>query len=53
MIDAMRVGAPDAEQRIGLIVQDHYHRVRVTIEPARVTGNPFASGSWRQFSCES
>jgi len=53
MVDAMRVGAPDAQQRIGLVVQDHYHRVRVTIEPARVTGNPFASGSWRQFSCES
>jgi type VI secretion system protein ImpL len=52
MVDAMRVGAPDAQQRIGLIVQDHYHRVRVTLEPARATGNPFASGSWRQFTCE-
>jgi len=53
MVDAMRVGAPDAQQRIGLVVQDHYHRVRVTVEPARATGNPFASGSWRQFTCES
>jgi len=52
MVDAMRVGAPDAQQRIGLIVQDKYHRVRATIEPARATGNPFATGSWRQFSCE-
>jgi type VI secretion system protein ImpL len=53
MVDATRVGSPDGQQRIGLIVQDHYHRVRVTVEPARATGNPFASGSWRQFSCES
>jgi type VI secretion system protein ImpL len=52
MVDAMRVGAPDAQQRVGLIVQDKYHRVRVTIEPARATGNPFATGSWRHFSCE-
>jgi type VI secretion system protein ImpL len=53
MIDAARIGNPDAQQRIGLNIQDSYHRVRVTVEPARATGNPFATGSWRQFSCES
>ena len=53
MVDDHRAGAPDAQQRIGLSIQDSYHRVRVTVEPARATGNPFASGSWRQFSCES
>jgi type VI secretion system protein ImpL len=53
MIDDTRVGAPDAQDRIGLNIQNRYHRVRVTVEPARATGNPFATGSWRQFSCES
>jgi type VI secretion system protein ImpL len=53
MIDETRVGAPDAQQRIMLNVKDTYHRVHVTVEPGRATGNPFATGSWRQFSCES
>jgi len=53
LIDATRVGNPDAQQRIGLNIADSYHRARVTVEPARATGNPFASGSWRQFRCES
>ena len=53
MIDATRIGTADAQQRIGLNIVDSYHRVRVTVEPARAGTNPFASGSWRQFSCES
>ena len=53
MIDETRLGAPDAEQRIWLNLRSPYHRVRVVVEPARATGNPFATGSWRQFSCES
>ena len=53
MIDDTRAGAADGQQRIVLNVLDHYHRVRVTIEAARASGNPFATGSWRQFSCGS
>jgi type VI secretion system protein ImpL len=53
LIDATRIGAPDAQQRIGLNIVDSYHRVRVTVEPAKVDANPLASGSWRQFVCES
>jgi type VI secretion system protein ImpL len=53
LVDATRVGTVDAQQRIGLNIADSYHRVRVTVEPARATANPFASGNWRQFVCES
>jgi type VI secretion system protein ImpL len=53
MIDATRVVAPDPQQRILLNIQNPHHRVRVIVEPARVGGNPFASGGWRQFVCES
>jgi type VI secretion system protein ImpL len=53
MIDDTRTGAADAQQRIGLNIHNKYHRVRVTVEPGRATGNPFATGSWRQFSCRS
>jgi len=53
MIDDTREGAPDLEQRILLRIQNRYHRVRVTVEPSRASGNPFATGTWRQFSCES
>jgi len=53
MIDDTRVGAPDAQQRIMLNIQNKYHRVHVTVEPGRAAANPFANGSWRQFSCES
>jgi type VI secretion system protein ImpL len=53
MIDETRLGPPDAQQRIMLNVQDQFHRVRVTVEAARATGNPFATTAWRQFSCES
>jgi type VI protein secretion system component VasK len=52
-IDDTRAGAADGQQRIVLNVVDRYHRVRVTIEAARASGNPFATGSWRQFSCGS
>ena len=53
MIDATKVGTPDPQQRIGLNISDSYHRVRVTVEPARATGNPFAVTNWRHFVCES
>jgi type VI secretion system protein ImpL len=53
MIDDTIVGVPDAEHRIWLNLRSPYHHVRVVVEPARATGNPFATGSWRQFSCES
>jgi type VI secretion system protein ImpL len=52
MVDATRAGTPDG-QRILLNIQNPHHRVKAIIEPARVGGNPFASGSWRQFVCES
>src|SRR5262249_9509511 len=53
MIDDARVGTPDPQQRIMLNLKDTYHRVHVTVEPARATGNPFADPPWRQFKCES
>ena len=53
MIDDNRVGPPDPQQRIALNIRNRYHTVRVTVEPGRASLNPFASGSWRQFSCES
>jgi type VI protein secretion system component VasK len=53
MIDDTRVGAPDPRQRILLRIQNRYHRVQVTVEPSRASDNPFATGIWRHFSCES
>jgi len=53
MIDDTRVGAPDPQQRILLNIQSRYHRVHVTVEPSRASDNPFATGTWRHFSCES
>jgi type VI secretion system protein ImpL len=53
MIDDTRVGASDAQQRVMLNIQNRYHRVHVTVEPSRASENPFATTSWRQFSCES
>jgi hypothetical protein len=52
MIDDTRVGAPDAQQRIMLNIQNRYHRVHVTVEPGRADANPFAFRNWRQFRCE-
>jgi type VI secretion system protein ImpL len=52
MIDATRVVGQDG-QRILLNIQNPHHRVKAIIEPERVGGNPFASGDWRQFVCES
>jgi type VI protein secretion system component VasK len=53
LIDETRVGTPDPQQRIMLNIKDQFHRVHATMESARVAGNPFADGSWRQFRCES
>ena len=53
MIDETRIGTPDAQQRIMLNIQDHYHRVHVTVEPSTASTSPFASWAWRQFSCQS
>jgi type VI secretion system protein ImpL len=52
LIDATRVGAPDAQQRVVLNLQNKYHSVRVTIEPGRASPSPFATSDWRQFRCE-
>ena len=53
MIDATREGEPSAQQQVRLRVQTpHNHSVRLTVEGARVTGNPFASRAWRQFNCD-
>ena len=46
--------APDAQQRIVLNIQNRYHRRPGDRRTrARGTPNPFATGAWRQFSCES
>jgi type VI secretion system protein ImpL len=52
MIDATKPGTQDG-QRILLNIQNPHHRVKAIIEPERVGANPFASGQWRQFVCES
>jgi type VI secretion system protein ImpL len=53
MIDETMEGAPDAQQRIRLKVQNPHHSVYVTVEAARAGNSPFALRAWRQFSCES
>jgi type VI secretion system protein ImpL len=53
MIDATLDGPPDAQQRLRLNVHNRYHQARVTVEGARAYDNPFATRTWRQFSCES
>jgi len=53
MIDAKREGAPDAQQRLRLKIQNGNRVVRVTVEPSRASDNPFATKTWRQFSCGS
>jgi type VI secretion system protein ImpL len=53
MIDATREGEPDAQQQVRLRVQTpNNHSVRLTVESARASVNPFASRAWRQFNCE-
>ena len=52
MIDDTRVSIPDP-QRVVLNIKNRYHSVRVTVEPSSAAANPFTSGTWRQFSCES
>ena len=52
MIDGTRVAGGDA-QRVMLNVRNRYHSVRISVEPSSAVGNPFTSGLWRQFSCES
>jgi type VI secretion system protein ImpL len=52
LIDDTRVSIPDP-QRVLLNVKNRYHSVRVTVEPSSAATNPFTSGTWRQFSCES
>jgi type VI secretion system protein ImpL len=52
LIEATRIGSPDAQQRVVLNLQNKYHSVRVTIEPGRASPSPFATSDWRQFRCE-
>ena len=52
MIDEMAEGTPDHQQRVRLNVVSSSHRAVVVIE-VRAANNPFASKTWRQFSCES
>jgi type VI secretion system protein ImpL len=53
MIDATTEGEPDAQQQVRLRVQTpNKHSVRLTVESARASANPFASKGWRQFNCE-
>jgi type VI secretion system protein ImpL len=52
MIDDNRMASADP-QRVLLNIKNKYHSVRITIEPSSAALNPFGSGTWRQFSCES
>jgi hypothetical protein len=52
MVDATAEGPPDAQQQIRLRVQSGSQSARVLVDGAR-EANPFAQGSWRQFSCGS
>jgi type VI secretion system protein ImpL len=53
LIDHSAVGSPDAQQRLRLSIREGPHRATVTIEAARATNNPFATKTWRHFSCRS
>jgi ribosomal protein S5 len=46
------MAVPDP-QSVVLNIRNKYHSVRVIVQPASAGGNPFTSGTWRQFSCES
>jgi type VI secretion system protein ImpL len=52
MIDANAEGPADAQQQLRLRMQTGNQSARVIVEGARAS-NPFAQGSWRQFSCGS
>jgi type VI secretion system protein ImpL len=53
LIDETMEGAPDAQQRIRLKVQNrHNQRAFVTVDAERAQGNPFATRDWRSFNCE-
>jgi type VI secretion system protein ImpL len=52
MVDATAEGPPEAQQQVRLKVFSGSQSARVLLEGAR-ENNPFASGSWRQFSCGS
>ena len=52
LIDETRTAAPDP-QRVLLNLHNVHHTIRATVEPASAAGNPFTSGAWRQFTCES
>jgi type VI secretion system protein ImpL len=52
LIDDTRMALPDP-QSVVLNIRNRYHSVRVTLQPTSAGGNPFTSGIWRQFSCES
>jgi type VI secretion system protein ImpL len=53
MIDAHAAGGPDAQQRVLLNVRQGEHRASILVEAARATDNPFATKTWRHFSCKS
>jgi type VI secretion system protein ImpL len=52
MIDANAEGPADAQQQLRLRLQAGNQSARVIVEGARAS-NPFAQGSWRQFTCGS
>jgi type VI protein secretion system component VasK len=52
MIDDNRVSGADPQHAL-LNIKNRYHSVRITVEPSSAAVNPFTSGMWRQFSCES
>ena len=53
MIDATAEGPADAQGELVLRMQNRDHLARVRVEAVRAGANPFASRTWRQFSCES
>jgi type VI secretion system protein ImpL len=52
MIDETVQPSPDPRRTL-LHVKGAYHQVQITLEPASVLNNPFATRDWRQFSCGS
>ncbi|MEO6237724.1 MAG: type VI secretion system membrane subunit TssM, partial [Vicinamibacterales bacterium] len=52
MIDDNRLAGGEA-QRVVLNIKNRYHSVHIVVEPSSAGLNPFTSGTWRKFSCES
>ncbi len=52
-VDATAPPSATSERQTSLQVESPQHKARVTIEAQNPTSDPFVSGDWRRFRCES